>query len=46
LRLEAMVYNVKGAGKEKSLVGKMMGMGTVKLAYTGRKIVATIVDSE
>lgn len=46
LKLEATIYDVKGAGKEKERVSSGRGMGTVELAYTSRKIVATVVDSE
>jgi nitrogen regulatory protein PII len=46
LNLEATIYDVKGAGKEKEKVTSGRGMGTVELAYTTRKIIATIVDSE
>ena len=46
LKLEATIYDVKGAGKEKERVTSGRGMGTVELAYTSRKIVATVVDSE
>lgn len=44
--LEATVYDVKGAGKEKERVTSSRGMGTMELAYTTRKLVATVVNSD
>lgn|SRR5574341_608106 len=44
LKLEATIYDVKGAGKEKERVTSGRGMGTTELAYTTRKLVATVVD--
>lgn len=43
LGLEATIYDVKGAGKEKEGVhaGKL---GTTQQAYTTRKLIATVVD--
>ncbi len=46
LSLEATIYDVKGAGKEKERVMSGRGMGTVDLAYTTRKVVATVVNSD
>lgn len=46
LGLEATIYDVKGAGKEKERVTSSRGMGTVELAYTTRKVVATVVNSD
>jgi nitrogen regulatory protein PII len=46
LKLEATIYDVKGAGKDKERVTSGRGMGTVELAYTSRKIIASIVDSD
>lgn len=46
MKLEATIYDVKGAGKEKERVTSGRGRGTVELAYTSRKIVATMFDSE
>lgn len=46
LGLEATIYDVKGAGKEKERVTSGRGMGTVELAYTTRKVVATVVNSD
>lgn len=44
--LEATIYEVKGAGKEKERVASGRGSGTVELAYTTRKVIATVVNSE
>jgi nitrogen regulatory protein PII len=44
LHLEAVVYDVRSAGKEKEKVASGRGIGTVDLAYVNRKIVATVVD--
>ena len=46
LRIEAIIYDVKSAGKEKETVTSGRGMGTVDLAYTNRKLIVSIVDSE
>ncbi len=46
LGLEATLYDVKGAGKDKERVTSGRGMGTVELAYTTRKIVATVVNAD
>ncbi len=46
LKLEATIYDVKGAGKDKERVTSGRGMGTVELAYTSRKIIVTIADSD
>lgn len=46
LSLEATIYDVKGAGKEKERVTSGRGMGTIDLAYTTRKVVATVVNSD
>ena len=46
LGLEATLYDVKGAGKEKERVTSGRGMGTIDLAYTTRKIVATVVNAD
>lgn len=43
--LEATIYDVKGAGKEKQRVASGRGSGTLELAYTSRKVVATVVKS-
>ena len=44
--LEATVYDVKGAGKDKERVTSGRGMGTIELAYTTRKVVATVVNAD
>ena len=44
--LEATIYDVKGAGKEKERVTSGRGMGTVELAYTTRKVIATVVNAD
>jgi len=44
--LEATIYDVKGASKESQRVSSGRGSGTVELAYTTRKVVATVVNSD
>ena len=46
--LEATIYDVKGAGKDKQRVasGRGTSAGTYELAYTARKVVATVVKSD
>jgi nitrogen regulatory protein PII len=44
--LEATIYDVKGATKEKERVTSGRGMGTIELAYTTRKVVATVVNAD
>jgi nitrogen regulatory protein PII len=45
--LEATIYDVKRATKEKKeRVASGRGSGTLELAYTTRKIVATVVNSD
>lgn len=44
--LEATIYDVKGATKEKVRVASGRGSGTVDLSYTTRKVVATVVNSD
>jgi nitrogen regulatory protein PII len=44
LGLEATIYDVKGAGKEKEVIRASKGMRTTEQAYTTRKLIATIVD--
>jgi nitrogen regulatory protein PII len=46
LGLESTIYDVKGSGKEKERVTSGRGMGTIDLAYTTRKVVATVVKSD
>jgi nitrogen regulatory protein PII len=44
--LDATIYDVKGAGKDKERVTSARGMGTMELQYTTRKLVATVVNSD
>jgi nitrogen regulatory protein PII len=45
--LEATIYDVKGAGKDKQRVASGRGTGgTYELAYSSRKVVATVVKSD
>jgi nitrogen regulatory protein PII len=44
--LEATIYDVKGTGKEKERVASGRGSGTFELAYSTRKVVATVVKSD
>jgi nitrogen regulatory protein PII len=44
--LEATIYDVKGAGKEKERVTSSRGVGTMELTYTTRKVIATVVNSD
>jgi nitrogen regulatory protein PII len=45
--LEATIYDVRGAGKEKKeRVASGRGSGTSELAYTTRKVVATVVNAD
>lgn len=44
--LEATIYDVKGASKEKERVASGRGMGTVELQYTTRKVIATVINSD
>jgi nitrogen regulatory protein PII len=45
--LEATIYDVEGAGKDKQRVASGRGTGgTYELAYNSRKVVATVVKSE
>jgi len=46
LSLDATIYDVKGATKEKERVSSGRGSGTMDLAYTTRKVVATVVNSD
>jgi nitrogen regulatory protein PII len=46
MSLEATIYDVKGAGKDKERVASGRGSGTFELAYTTRKVVATVVNSD
>jgi nitrogen regulatory protein PII len=44
--LEATIYDVRGAGKEKQRVASGRGSGTSDLGYNTRKVVATVVKSD
>ena len=44
--LESTIYDVKGATKEKERVTSGRGMGTIDLAYTTRKVIATVVNAD
>lgn len=44
--LEATIYDVKGAGKDKERVASGRGSGTMELAYTTRKVVATVINPD
>jgi nitrogen regulatory protein PII len=46
LGLEATIYDVKRASKEKEKVTTNRGMGTMDASYTTRKVVATVVNSD
>jgi nitrogen regulatory protein PII len=45
LHLDAVIYDVKSASKERERVATGRGSGTMESAYTSRKIIATIVDA-
>jgi nitrogen regulatory protein PII len=44
--LEATIYDVKGAGKDKQRIASRRGSGTFDLAYTSRKVIATVVKAD
>lgn len=44
--LEATIYDVKGATKDKERIASGRGSSTFELAYTTRKVVATVVKSD
>jgi nitrogen regulatory protein PII len=44
--LEATIYDVKRAGKDRERVTSGRGSSTLELAYTTRKVVATVVNSD
>jgi nitrogen regulatory protein PII len=46
LGLESTIYDVKGASKEKQRETSGRGTSTFDLAYTTRKVVATVVKSD
>ena len=45
LHLEAVIYDVKSAGKEREKVSFGRGVSTVDAMYISRKIIATVVDA-
>ena len=44
--LDSTIYDVKRATKEKERVASGRGSGTIELAYTTRKVVATVVKAD
>jgi nitrogen regulatory protein PII len=44
--LGATIYDIRSAGKEKERVASGRGVSTIDLAYTTRKVVATVVNSD
>lgn len=46
MSLEATIYDVKRVGKDSERVSSGRGSGTSDLAYTTRKIVATVVSAD
>jgi nitrogen regulatory protein PII len=46
LGLESTIYDVKRAGKEKERVTTSRGMSSIEVAYTTRKVIATVVNSD
>ena len=44
--LEATICNVKGAARDKERIASGRGSGTFEFAYTTRKVVATVVNSD
>jgi nitrogen regulatory protein PII len=44
--LEATIYDVKGASKERERVASGRGVSTAELTYTTRKIIATVVNAD
>lgn len=46
MSLEATIYDVKRVGKDSERVSSGRGSGTYDLAYTTRKIVATVVSAD
>ena len=46
MSLDATIYDVKRATKERERVASGRGSGTIELAYTTRKVVATVVNSD
>ena len=45
LDLDAIIYDVKSAGKEKTRTKSGRGTGFIEVAYVSRKIIATVVES-
>jgi len=46
LDIDAIIYDVKSAGKEKEKTRSRVGTSSINLAYVPRKIIATVVDSD
>ena len=46
LNLDAIIYDVKSAGKEKEMTRARGGTSSMNLAYVPRKIIATVVESD
>ena len=46
LGLEATINDVKRADKEKERVTTSRGMGSMDVAYTTRKVIATVINSD
>jgi nitrogen regulatory protein PII len=46
MSLDATIYDVKRATKERERVASGRGSGTIELAYTTRKVIATVVNSD
>jgi nitrogen regulatory protein PII len=44
--LESTIYDVKRASKDRERVASGRGSGTIELAYTTRKVVATVVNAD
>jgi nitrogen regulatory protein PII len=44
--LESTIYDVKRASKDRERVASGRGSSTIELAYTTRKVVATVVNSD
>ncbi|MDH3779780.1 MAG: hypothetical protein OES15_02875 [Nitrosopumilus sp.] len=45
LDLDAIIYDVKSAGKEKTRTKSGRGTGFIEVSYVPRKIIATVVES-
>jgi len=46
MNLDAIIYDVKSAGKEKEMTRVRGGTGTMNFAYVPRKIIATVVEPD